>query len=1011
MFEFCYQLRRRIHVVATMIFFFLSIQAFAQGSGGLKGKVFDQTTKSDLVGANLILKGTSLGAAADINGNYEISNIPAGKHIVVVSYIGYKTISVSINIQENKIETKNFSLEPVGIKGETIIVTAQAKGQLSAINQQLASDNIINVVSAEKMKELPDANIAESIGRLPGISLVRNAGEAYAVTIRGLSPQYNEVSIEGVPMASTNYYDRSVDLSLISDNMVQGVEVSKTLQANMDANALGGTVNLTLRTAPHGLHYDLWANGGYNGLRNSYDNYKFSGSVSDRFFGDKFGVLAQVNIENKQLPSDQFNATYATPIYNSTTNQYSVSTQQAQLTDNTTKRNRYGASLILDYKSNLVDLKFFNFYDQKNDSNITRNNTTYFVSPEFYDQILVNQTRTIQETHSLQALFKIGGTELPIILSYTKGKENTPNGLEFDFYQTNIPAPSASSLIYGEPTNLVRSMGVLDPSNVNTTLNNMLTNNTSLLSEQYNAQIDWKVPFKFSDELSGVLSAGGKYQLVNRESNNIQRYLYLQYGAGAGNRKNIIAYFPFLKGANSNLAAGLPASYFYDPSYNRTSILGYPIGGGFNVNQLAIMENTYYANNSSVYYIQGPNSFNQNYTDQEKSSAGYVMGQFNIGSRLTVIPGVRYQNEGTDISAYHIDINTNNQNGLQSVPKLVETTRDFASWYPSVNVKYKATDNIQVLGAVYKSETLPSYGDISPLVELQSGNNIVTGNPLLQPATAWNFDLGTSVFSNVVGLFTVDLFYKEISNLVFPLQNFYPFTALGSTKYIIDVPSSVLNRLPPMGYYDTSYVKTISGGYTLSGAIAMNSPSIAYLRGIELSWQTHLWYLPGVLSGLVLDLNASFMNSDQQYPSFQIAKTGGTVIKPIYTITYQTVLAELQNQPKAIYNAILGWDYKGFSSRFSLRYQQLTLTSIDTKYGLENSYYDNVLLFDISLKQQIIDGLALFANATNINNHVDNYYFSHPAFTSGTAVYSAGQLPTSGQTYGWNLQVGVTFSY
>ena len=115
----------------------------------------------------------------------------------------------------------------------------------------------------------------------------------------------------------------------------------------------------------------------------------------------------------------------------------------------------------------------------------------------------------------------------------------------------------------------------------------------------------------------------------------------------------------------------------------------------------------------------------------------------------------------------------------------------------------------------------------------------------------------------------------------------------------------------------------------------------------------------------------------------------------------------MQNQPKGIYNAILGWDYKGLSSRFSLRYQELTLKSMDTQYGLENSYYDNVLLLDISLKQQIIENLSIFANATNVNGHVDNYYYSHPAYLT----VAAAKLPTSGQTYGLNAQFGLTFNY
>ena len=146
------------------------------------------------------------------------------------------------------------------------------------------------------------------------------------------------------------------------------------------------------------------------------------------------------------------------------------------------------------------------------------------------------------------------------------------------------------------------------------------------------------------------------------------------------------------------------------------------------------------------------------------------------------------------------------------------------------------------------------------------------------------------------------------------------------------------------------------------------------------------------------------MSSNEEYPYFFVKapKIGNKD-----TLVYSTTEGALQNQPKAIYNAILGWDYKGFSSRFSLRYQQLTLQSLDTQYGLEDSYYDNVLLFDISLKQQIIDNLSVFANATNVNNHVDNYYFNHPAYLTSTA----GSLPTSGQTYGLNVQAGISFSY
>ena len=986
---------------------------FAQGSGTLNGRVLDKATGEALVGANVLVVNTNLGAAADIDGKFIIHNIPAGKQTLKISYVGYNAATVDITMTANATIDQDFRLLPGTVIGETVVITAQAKGQLSSINEQLASTSIINVVSAEKMKELPDANIAESIGRLPGISIQRDNGEADAVIVRGLAPKYNEISIEGVPMSSTYYGDRGVDLSLLGDDLVKGVEVSKTLRPDMDADALGGTVNLTLKTAQPGFHYDIWGNGGYTKLRSSYDNYKFAGSAGDRFVDDQIGVLVQGNIEEKQLPSDQLNATYSTPVRSSVvvTNPptFYVPTATTELTDNTTTRHRYGGSLILDYTSDFVDAKFFTLYDQKKDSSITRDNTTQFDSREFFDQVFVNQTKTDQRTNSLQALFKIGGTELPVSLSYTRSDSHTPNGLEFDFYQTGVQStPQGNALTYGTPLNLINAMGVFNPGNPNSYLNNIQISSADLVDATYDAKVDWKIPFKLSDNISGKISLGGKYHSVNRTSIGSQEQEYMQYGDGSGTRlaiQNSYAnLFPGLAGLTGVGASqsGISASPFVDPSYSRTSILGYPIGPNWFEHNLVIMANEALTNPGVAIWQQGVQDFNQNYTDKEKSQAGYLMGEFNIGNSLTIVPGARYQEEKTDLSAYHIQPVSANANGLGALPVLWETKRDNPYWYPSVNIKYKATENVQIMGAVYRSVSLPSYSDISPLLILQTGTTGVTSsNPFLKPSTASNYDLGASLHSDAVGLFTVDLFYKDISNLIYSFQNYYPY----SPYPIVGAPADFSSRVPSVSYFDSTFLQSNpQTGKTSGGSIVMNDPSDAYLRGIELSWQTHFYYLPGLLSGIVLELNASFMSSNELYPYFFV-KSPRTGAKD--TLVYSTTGGPLQDQPKGIYNAILGWDYKGFSSRFSLEYQELSLQSIDTQYGLRNSYYDNVLLFDISLKQQIIDNLYIFANATNLNNHVDSYYYSHPAYLA----VGAGNLPTYGQTYGMNAQLGLSFSY
>jgi len=989
---------------ASVVVTLLMMQSlYAASSGSIVGRVFDKATGDPLPGANVLIQGTSIGSSTDLDGKYALRSVPTGRQPIRVTYVGYVTATVDADVAADSIMTLDFRLTAQAIEGETILVTGQAKGQMAAINQQLSSNSIINVVSADKMKELPDANIAESIGRLPGISLQRNAGEAYAVVVRGLSPKYNEVTIEGIPMSSTNYFDRSIDLSLLSDDLVRSVEVSKTLRPDMDADALGGTVNLTLKSADPGLHYTASGNGAYNNLRETYKNYRFSASVSDRFLDDQLGVLVQGNMEQKQLPSDQFSGSYENPRIQSTTGVFYINTSSATLTEANVNRHRYGASVTLDYVSDFVDIKFFNVYEQKRDSNTTRTNASNFLSNSYAYNIYANETKTEQRTHSLVALFKPWGTELPVSLSYTKGNQSVPKGMEFDFVQTGLPALSPSLVVYGEPAQLIHAQGVMNPAN--STLWDLFVSDTKLRDESYDAKIDWRIPFTLSETYSGKLSVGGKFHEVSRSSGNTRIWYNVQWGGSKGRRELLINAFPFLYGVNADLEAGIPAAPFVDPTYKRSDILGYPIGPGYDVNRLTYMMNSIYPAWLTIFYQDGVGSFNQDYSDNERTWAGYVMGEFNVGTDLTVVPGVRYQDEITDISAYHIKLNGSNQNGLAGeAPRLVESKRNTPNWYPSVNIKYKVTQDVQILGAAYRSVSLPSYGDINPLVEYSlSPTAVATANPFVKPSTAWNFDLGATFANNDIGLVTVNLFYKEISDLVYTMQNYMPFLPYP----VVGAPADIWDRLPGLNsdYFDTTWA-TATSGKTAYTSIPMNDPHKAFLRGVEISWQTHLWYLPGVLSGVVLDLNASFMSSRQLYPSFEVVNEG-SLFRPIYKLYYRTVAGALQDQPKATYNAILGWDYLGFSSRFSLRYQKLTLTSMDTQFGLRNSFYDDVLLFDIALKQQIIENLSVFANATNVNGHVDNYYYSHPSY--GT--HAAGQLPTNEQTYGWLVQAGVSFNY
>src|ERR1039458_9567437 len=155
----------------------LSIKtAFAAGAS-LGGMVMDAVTGETLLGANVVLMGTGKGASTDNEGKYSILNINPGTYKLKITYIGYREQNSSVTLEDGAKSTLNFKLDPVGIEGQEIVVTSQATGQTEAINQQLSSIQIMNVVSSTRIQELPDATVAEALGRLPGISVLRSGGE------------------------------------------------------------------------------------------------------------------------------------------------------------------------------------------------------------------------------------------------------------------------------------------------------------------------------------------------------------------------------------------------------------------------------------------------------------------------------------------------------------------------------------------------------------------------------------------------------------------------------------------------------------------------------------------------------------------------------------------------------------------------------------------------------------------------------------------------------------------
>ncbi|HCV44407.1 MAG TPA: TonB-dependent receptor, partial [Bacteroidetes bacterium] len=267
------------------------------GQSLLRGTVIDSVTNEALIGANVFLKGTAIGGVTDREGKFRISGIPEGTHTLTVSYIGYRYKALPLTATGEELQPLSIRLVPDVLEGEEILITAQARGQIAAMNQQINATTIVNVISEEKIKELPDVNAAEAIGRLPGVSILRSGGEANKVILRGMSDKFTSITVDGVRIAATDANERGVDLSTISQGSLAGIEVFKALTSDKDAEAIAGSVNLVTRKAPSERLLRLDSKDAYGGLNKTFQQYDFSLRYGERFFEDVLGVQLVGNLE------------------------------------------------------------------------------------------------------------------------------------------------------------------------------------------------------------------------------------------------------------------------------------------------------------------------------------------------------------------------------------------------------------------------------------------------------------------------------------------------------------------------------------------------------------------------------------------------------------------------------------------------------------------------------------------------------------------------------------------
>jgi TonB-dependent receptor len=932
-----------------------NIGTYGQNSPGLtvKGTVKDQFSNETLVGVAIVIEGTQKGTITDIDGNYTIE-VPSGESVLLFSYLGYVKERVFVNDRT----IIDIEMAPdISTLGE-VQVYAQLLGQREALSRQVNALGIVNVVSADRMSELPDVNAAEAIGRLPGVSINRVGGEGTSVVLRGLAPKLTSVTINNVRVPSSSTNDRSVDLSMISPELLSDIEVFKSPTADMDGDAIGGIVNLGVAKAPVEPRQQFRVWGGYNALRSDFANYKGSLSLSQRIFDNKVGVIVRANYENINRSSESMSVGWG----RRSDNDSILLTQSSSISDDNRITSRVGGDIQFDYEYASGEVVFQSFYSQRkaDATSLSQNLNINGGEVRHTPSTTVGRNYTMQNI--LSGKQNVYDLKIDWTLAQSTTRANRVTDIELDFRQPNAFDSEIRGQFLDDP-DLIYQSRRFDYSS--TYLYRYNSNPHESNHNNLTASLDLQHDYNLASWWSGFIKTGGKIRVDDRIFRQDYKQVFWYY---------LLPDYVFRAADNwpDELILGGPDSdkimienfYTSDENINIWNSDTYFIHPGVDRSLM----NRWHKYQQSELLPQYSRIY-LDYDAYETVYAGYVMGTIEIGNWLKMVPGVRYEYSDNNYKGKFSTLGGNGDTGFISDSTAAQ---NYGELLPNMHIKITPVKWLDVRFSAVKTLSRPDYNMLTPntYVDVTNGN-VSLSNPDLRHAKAWNYDAGITIYSSQYGLLSIGGFYKHFDDY---------FTNITRSMS----PAEAAERGMPIDAYDVD-----------QDFVNFDDSEV---RGIEIDLQTNLSFLEGIWKGVVINANVSRMWSKTFFPLFVPERFYNPVTRR-YEVDYEAsyfdkIEGPLPSQVDLIGNLSLGYDLKGFSARVSMVYQGASLRSFrvdGTEEGLEftHNYTDEYLRFDGSISQEIGNNLKIYASLANISGESERRYRYRPQYVTSTNEYGA----------------------
>lgn len=983
-----------------------ALPAWAQGT--IYGVVTDSLTGDVLPGANVYLVGTGKGSATDIEGRYRITNIPPGTYTLRVSYLSYQTKNLSVHLQGAETILLDIALVPEAIGGQEVIIVGQALGQIAAINQQLNAHTIVNVVSEERIQELPDANAAEALGRLPGVALQRSGGEANKIVLRGLSDRFATITVDGVRLAATDADARGVDLSTIAQGSLAGIELYKALTPDKDADAIAGSVNLVTKKAPEQRLIRLDTRGAYNELNQAWGQYDLSARYGERFWKQRLGVQFIGGLERRDRSREYYDLAYDMSLASGT--DYEIS--DIELNFRNEIRTRQGLSVLLDLDTpNGGTIRLNNVYNATRRSFVDYYRNYPTEGSEIFYGARDRDQRIYTLTSALRGEQYFGRWQMNWGASYARSQSHYP--FDFDIRFTEPSATDAE----GNP---IAGMGRIPPEELKGPPERIIAYALNNFERAYfytafyrgeesretetSLYLDIARDYALGGGLAGQFKIGAKYRQKSRFRERHELLApyyneafpqYVKTAEGQVVPKNFSGTpFETLQMAGDRLLVTNFLGLHPEDRALFDRFRLYPLLDRDRLRQWWTL------NRNGFSDAAGTNpEFERNleaealfYDLTERVSAAYVMHTLNLGRRVTLIGGVRVEREHNDYATRYTPKDLSGFPVPQGVMRDTTGRFDETVWLPNVHLTLRPTGFLTVRLAAYKALARPDYNQRLPNFVARKagtfypGNSLIVGNPSLRAAQAWNYEVNVALYDSRFGLFSVSAFYKDIRQMYHLIDGVF-FDPSGADSLFRTLGINVTNPFQNQG---------------LALTYPYNSTKPTRVWGLEIEHQANFLFLPGLLRHLVLNYNLSFIRSETYIPGTETETyyVHRPPLPPIPRLRYVFVERKhkLERQPELLANVAIGYDYRGFSARLSMFHQGAFNTRFSPD-GRDDRMVKGFTRWDLALRQQLRSNLFLLLNVNNLTN-----------VEEGSIVLNRvqdWQLPNDREIYGTTIDLGL----